>query len=126
VADHEKTLFPYGASVLNKAGAPFDSFIFLETSPGTPLLLAFQMKFSDKDSDNPKVLNDAAIHKEHRKISRSITRGISTDTGFVSVIMGHCKGTFTADKIPENCIVISKNEQKSFYGRWFFQRLNMK
>jgi hypothetical protein len=115
-------VFPIGDSVLNGSGAPFDSFVYLETT-GVPLLLAFQMKFAHQDSQTPQVVSDKTVNDEFKKVNDTIATNLP-GTNFVSIILGHCDGTFNENKLPAKCIVISRNEQLNFYGVSFYDRLN--
>jgi hypothetical protein len=119
-----KNLYPIGTSVWNCDGAPFDAFIYVETTTGKKLLLALQMKVSSQTTASER-LSDSVVKEEHEKIERSIADCIP-GTPFISVILGHREGRFNPDNIPENCVVISKSEQRAFYGEPYYHRLCMK
>jgi hypothetical protein len=111
-----------GTSFLNEAGAPFDSFMYVETIHDKPLLLAFQMKLSNLDSKSPMILNDQVINKEYNKIKNSV-ESLLPETDFICIILGRCEGNFDETKIPTNCIVMSKKEQMTYYGESYYHRL---
>ena len=113
--------FDYGVSVLNADGAGFDSFIYFETVDEKPLLIVLQMKFSLPNSQ--KVINDKVITDEYKKIEKKVQKNLS-GIDFVAVIIGNCKGEFTEENIPKNCIVISNSELVKFYGEYYYNRLN--
>ena len=119
--------FDSGNSVLNGGGAPFDSFIYLEQeTPGNDdkrLLLALQTKLAYQDSGRPQLITNVLVNDEYQKINDTISNFIP-GTDFVGVILGHCDGDFTEGNLPSNCVVVSKNEQKNFYGKAYYHRLN--
>jgi len=114
--------FEIGDNVLNADGAPFDSFLYLETT-ADPILLAFQMKYANQTSKSPQVINEAIVNKEFTKINSAVTNYLP-GTNFVCIILGFYEGTFDENKLPNNCVVISKQEQLTFYGPSYYHRLH--
>ena len=90
--------FKIGDNVLNADGAPFDSFLYLETT-ADPILLAFQMKLANQDSQTPQVISDDIVSREFTKINDSIKTHLPR-TNFVCVILAHCEGIFDENKLP--------------------------
>jgi hypothetical protein len=119
----ENISFQFGTSYLNSPGAAFDSFMYLQTESNGPIMLAFQMKLSNPKSQVPLVINDSLIRTEYKKIKNVVDTRIP-DTYFLCIILGRCEGKFKED-IPDNCVIVSKEEQKSFYGESYYQRLNI-
>jgi hypothetical protein len=116
----QATPFSAGDSVLNGAGSPFDSFMYVEDVTGNKLLLAFQMKLSNPDSRTPQVISNDTVNDEFAKIVANLN-----GTDFVCVVLGRCGSALKADTcIGSNCIVVTKNEQLSFYGQSYYNRLN--
>jgi hypothetical protein len=118
----EKIAFQMGTSYLNAGGAPFDSFMYLQTERGEPLLLAFQMKLSYSKSQTGQVINDSLIHDEYNKVKKVVDETLH-NTQFLCIILGRCDGRFK-DHLPDNCVIVSKAEQKNFYGESYYHRLN--
>ena len=114
--------FAVGDMVLNANGAPFDSFLYLETT-ADPLLLAFQMKLANEDSQTPQVISDDTVNREFTKINNTISTHLP-GTDFVCIILGFCRGTFDEKRLPSKCVVISREEQMNFYGESYYHRLN--
>jgi hypothetical protein len=113
--------FDFSTSVLNAEGAAFDAFMNVETSLGKPLLLAFQMKFTKKNS---YTITDALIKDEFDKASQIIS-GKLPGIDFIFVLLSNCESNFTESSLlPHNCVVITETEQKSFYGELISTRLN--
>jgi hypothetical protein len=88
-----------------------------------PLLFAFQMKLAKQDSTTPQVISDETLNIEFNKINNAMSK-YREGTDFVCVILGRCRGTFSEDKLPSKCIVVSKEEQMNFYGESYYHRLN--
>ncbi len=111
--------------VMNAAGAPFDAFVFLDTTvPKKRLLVAFQMKFSQtKESEK---ITAALLESEYKKVQDAVEEYLP-GTDFVLVFPIHRKTVkgFSDAHIPKNCILISKEEQKDFYGELYYRRLDM-
>ncbi len=118
----EAPAFDIGTHVLNGDGAPFDSFMYLNTNT-KPLLLAFQMKMFKQESRTPKVIGDGVVELEFNKINNAVSTCIK-GTDFVVIILGNCKGTVTESQLPSKCVVITKEQQKNFYGELYYHRLN--
>jgi hypothetical protein len=114
--------FPFGISVWNGSGAPFDSFMYVKTTSGSSLLLAFQMKLANQDSKRPQVINDDTLKIEFDKVNDCISTHLC-GTEFVLIILGQCEGAFIDCNLPHNCVVVSKTEQMSFYGQCYYYRL---
>ncbi|KAJ2994826.1 hypothetical protein HDV02_001285, partial [Globomyces sp. JEL0801] len=87
-----------GDSVLNADGAPFDSFLYLNTNTN-PLLFAFQMKLAKQDSTNKQVIRDDTIEREFNKINNAVSEYIP-GTDFVAIILCRCEGTFSENNLP--------------------------
>jgi hypothetical protein len=115
--------FTIGDSVLNAAGAPFDSFLYLDTTSNARLLLALQMKLANQDSTTQQVISNETVDDEFNKINNALANHIP-GTDFVCIILGRCEGSFTESNLPSKCVVVSREEQLSFYGESFYQRLN--
>ena len=117
-----KPLVPFaiGDNVLNGDGAPFDSFLYLETT-SKPLLLAFQMKLANQDSQNPQVISINTVNSEFTKINDTVADNLQ-ETDFVCILLGLCE--VDEKMIPSKCVVISKTEQLDFYGITYYNRLN--
>ena len=45
-------------------------------------------------------------------------------TEFVAIILGRCRGTFSENMLPSQCVVVSKEQQMNFYGESYYHRLN--
>jgi len=114
--------FDIGDNVLNADGAPFDSFLYLDTT-SNPLLLAFQMKFAKLDSTNPEVICNDTLDNEFNKIKNTVSTYLA-GTDFVAVTLSQCSGSFSESKLPSNCIVVSKEQQMDFFGKSCYHRLN--
>ena len=115
--------FEIGDSVLNADGAPFDSFLYLDTATHC-VLLAFQMKFAKLDSGTPQVICDATVNIEFNKINKAVSKYLA-GTDFVVVILGRCCGTFSEDHLPSKCVIVAKEQQMHFYGESYYHRLNI-
>ena len=113
--------FDIGHNVLNGDGAPFDSFLYLNTTT-KPLLLAFQMKLAKQDSANQQVISNDTVDHEFNKINEAVSKHVP-GTDFVAIILGRCEGTFS-DNLPSKCVVVCKEEQMNFYGESYYHRLN--
>ena len=114
--------FEIGDNVFNGNGAPFDSFLYLEATTGR-LLLALQMKLANHDSQKKQVVSDETVDREFKKIERAVANYLP-GTDFVCIILGRCSGTFTENKLPSKCVVVSREEQLNFYGESYYHRLN--
>jgi hypothetical protein len=114
--------FDVGDNVLNADGAPFDSFLYLETT-SHPLLLAFQMKLAKLDSTNQQVIRNDTVDLEFNKINNAVSKYLA-GTDFVAVILGRCRGSFSESNLPSKCVVVSKEQQMDFYGESYYHRLN--
>lgn len=110
--------FDYGASILNASGAPFDSFMFLETARGGKLLLALQMKHWKTN------IKEEEMNTEFEKMKSSVTKNLP-GTDFVGILLSTGNGSLNAAQLPENCIVISKNQHSSFYGKALSRRISI-
>jgi hypothetical protein len=115
--------FDSGHIVLNTNGAPFDSFLYLDTTT-EPLLFAFQMKLANHDSMTQQVISIETVNSEFNKINNAVSKYVS-GTDFVAIILGRCKGTFSENKLPSKCVVVSQEEQMNFYGESYYHRLNI-
>jgi hypothetical protein len=111
-----------GVSFLNAPGAPFDSFMFLETVEKKLLLLVFQMKWNDKNAQSSSVISQELVNEEYNKMKENIKEFLP-DTDVVFVILSRRKGTFDEKVLPDDCIVVSKDEMEAFYGKLYYQRL---
>ncbi|KAJ2991733.1 hypothetical protein HDV02_003506 [Globomyces sp. JEL0801] len=111
-----------GDIVLNADGAPFDSFLYLDTNTN-PLLFAFQMKLAKQATTTNQVICDDTIEREFNKINNAVSESI-LGTNFVAIILGRCEGTFSENNLPRNCVVVSKEQQLKFYGESYYHRLN--
>ena len=98
----------------------FDSFLYLETTTKDLLLLAFQMKLADQDS---QVISDNTVNHEFMKINDCVAKHLN-GIDFLCIILGRCDGSFDESKIPSKCVVLSRQEQLEFYGPFYSQRLN--
>ena len=115
--------FDIGDHVLNGDGAPFDSFLYLDTTT-KPLLFAFQMKFTHQDSTIQQVLGNDNVDYEFNKINNAVSKYVA-GTDFVAIILGRCRGEFSENKLPSKCVVVSKEQQMHFYGESYYHRLNI-
>ena len=115
--------FDIGDHVLNADGAPFDSFLYLDTIAG-PLLFAYQMKLAKQDSTTQQILSHDSVNHEFNKINKAIAENLA-GTDFVCVILGRCEGTFSENKLPSKCVVVAREDQPSFYGESYYHRLNV-
>ena len=109
---------------MNGDGAPFDSFMFVETTNNEPLLLAFQSKWTKDKDGADQIITDDIIQSEYNKVQSAVSKYLP-GTKFACVILGRSNGTFDEQELPHNCIVITKSEQLSFYGEYFYQCLNL-
>ena len=114
--------FDIGDNVLNGDGAPFDSFLYLDTTT-KPLLFAFQMKLAQHDSTTQQVISNDTVNHEFNKINNSVSEYVA-GTDFVAIILGRCRGTFSENMLPSKCVVVSKEQQMNFYGESYYHRLN--
>ena len=110
-----------GTCVLNAPSAPFDAYVYLETTTGK-LLLVQQTKFASTDSVAPQKITKRKIAKEYSKACASIDQYIPK-TDYIILILGRCKGVYDAEKLPTNCAVVSLNEFEEFYGEEYSLRL---
>jgi hypothetical protein len=110
-----------GTCVLNAPGAPFDAYVYLETTTGK-LLLVQQMKLASTDSVTPQKLSNSKIADDYNKACASIDQYIPK-TDNIILILGRCKGVFDTEKLPINCAVVSLNEFQEFYGEEYSLRL---
>lgn len=108
--------------MLNGKNAPFDSFIYLETTTNQRLFLALQMKLAYLDSGIRQQVTDTMIEEEYTKINGAVFKSLK-GTDFVAVIIGACEGTFDKEKLPSKCVVIAEAEHDLFYGP-FWYRIN--
>ena len=116
--------FRIGDSVLNGDGAAFDSFIFLETTSNTKILLALQMKLSNRTSARPQEISQQKVNDEFQKINDSVAKHLP-GVDFVCVLLGRCEGTFLASQLPSKCVAVTLTEHDSFYGSAIAQRLQV-
>ena len=114
--------FDIGDNVLNADGAPFDSFLYLNTTT-KPLLFAFQMKLAKHDSTTQQVISNNTVNHEFNKINNAVSEYVA-GTEFVAIILGRCRGTFFENMLPSKCVVVSKEQQMNFYGESYYHRLN--
>ncbi|KAJ3267859.1 hypothetical protein HDV01_003878, partial [Terramyces sp. JEL0728] len=114
--------FPVGTCVLNAAGAPFDSFMYLDTGGKEPMLFAFQYKFAKKKY-GLKVDNQN-IQTEYEKIKASVEMRLSRQE-FICVLIARCgfKGSIDENELPNRCVVISVDEHLPYFGFHYSQRL---
>ncbi|KAJ3124254.1 hypothetical protein HK100_011302 [Physocladia obscura] len=122
-----------GNCVLNAGGSSFDGFVYLDeeflwlneltglqSSRKTKFLLALQMKLSY--SNGGQEISNESIAAEYKKVRLCMDTYLP-NISFALLVLGRCKGKFDS-KIRENCAVVSKAEQKEFYGEAYYQRLN--
>ena len=114
--------FEIGDHVLNAAGAPFDSFLYLESNNGR-LLLAFQMKLANQDSQTKQVITNNSVNVEFNKIN-NVVQECLPGTDFICIILGRCDGKFDENQLPSKCAVVSREEQMEFYGESYYHQLN--
>ena len=110
--------------VLNADGAPFDAFVYLDTLDNKKILLAFQMKFSNRATKNPRPLSLALLEAELTKARGAVAEHLP-GTELVLVFPAHCDKApdLTADTIPAGCIIITKDEERDVYGELYYHRL---
>jgi hypothetical protein len=115
-------VFDIGHNVLNADGAPFDSFLYLDTTTN-PLLFAFQMKLAKHDSTTQQVIRTDTVDHEFNQINNAVSKYLA-GTDFIAIILARCRGTFSETKLPSKCVVVSKEQQMNFYGESYYHRLN--
>jgi hypothetical protein len=81
------------------------------------------MKSAKQESSTQQVIRDDTVKCEFNKINHAVSTCIK-GTDFVAIILGNCKGTVTENQLPSNCVVITKEQQKNFYGESYYHRLN--
>ena len=114
--------FNVGNCVLNAPNAPFDAFVYLDTSHGK-LLIAQQMKLANPTSKYPQKLTNDSINEEYNKVNKSIASHIP-NTKFFLVVVGRCDGVYDPERLPSNCAVVSRDEFHDFYGDSYGRYLN--
>lgn len=106
--------FNNGHNVLNADGASFDSFLYLDTATN-PLLFAFQSRLANQQSTTQQVIDNDTVDHEFSRINKAVSQ-YAPGTDFVAIILGRCRGTFSENKLPSKCVVVSKDQQMNFYG----------
>jgi hypothetical protein len=116
-------MFGFWNCILNADGAPFDSFVYVETVGNEKLLLAFQMKLSNASSSKPSVITLDTVNQEFNKINDTVSKFIK-GTDFVLVVLGNCDANISEENLPSKSIVISREEHRLFYGDPYYRRFS--
>ena len=109
-----KGSFSNGECVLNASGAPFDAFVYLQ-STNCRLLIAMQMKFANATSVSPQQVTIKTIEAEYEKSSASIKMHLP-ETPFFFLLLAHCHGNYDLSNIPDNCAIVTIENQADFFG----------
>jgi hypothetical protein len=107
---------------LNASGAPFDAFVYLETTTGK-ILIAQQMKLAYHESGNPQKITNYSVDEEYQKVNTSIAKHIP-NTDFILLVLGRCEGDYNVERLPSNCAIVASNELQEFYGEAYGKQLN--
>jgi hypothetical protein len=114
-------LFEVGECVLNGSGAPFDAFVWMETTTERKLFFVEQMKFSRFPS-SVNCVNINLIQKEFDKVHSSV-RDHLKGGDFLFIMLCRRDGNFVAKKLPRNSVVVCNAQLRLFYGDTYYQRL---
>ena len=119
----ETPSFDIGTFVLNCSGAPFDAFCWLELVSNDTILLTLEMKLAMPESNRGQAIKNSKINQTFLKINDSMAAYLP-GSQFVVIILGRCNGDFKQKDLPGKCAVITKDQQRHFYGDAFYRRLN--
>jgi hypothetical protein len=113
--------FQVGDCVLNASGAPFDAFVWLETTDDEKLLFVEQMKMS-RFSASTRAINMDLINEEFNKANSTVAKYLD-GADFVFMMLCRRDGNFDANQLPSKVAVVCNAQLRNFYGDAYYQRL---